>query len=217
GSGEDVALVVLENDRLTRARLRRILQHFGGGRLGVEDHRLVATVELEDVGNRLDTLAVPTAFVAEDANLHGGVLGRERRFQHLAVQLRGLGMTRVEVMPTEGHPAVYAEWLGAPGKPTILLYGHYDVQPPDPLDLWHTPPFEPTLRDGKLYARGAVDDKGQVYMHVAAIEAHMKVTGKLPLNLKLLIEGEEEVGSLHLESFIRTHRKMLDADVIVVS
>ena len=137
--------------------------------------------------------------------------------EHLAERLRGLGLTRVEVMPTEGHPAVYAEWLGAPGKPTVLLYGHYDVQPADPLDLWHTPPFEPTLRDGKLYARGAVDDKGQVYMHVAAIEAHMKVNGKLPVNLKLLIEGEEEVGSLHLEAFIRSHRKMLDADVIVVS
>jgi acetylornithine deacetylase/succinyl-diaminopimelate desuccinylase-like protein len=137
--------------------------------------------------------------------------------EHVAGHLRGLGLTRAEVMPTEGHPAVYAEWLGAPGKPTVLLYGHYDVQPPDPLDLWHTPPFEPTLRDGKLYARGAVDDKGQVYMHVAAIEAHMKVNGRLPVNLKLLIEGEEEVGSLHLEAFIRTHRKMLDADVIVVS
>ena len=157
-------------------------------------------------------LRIPSVSAQPDHN------GDTRRCaEHLAAHLRGLGMTRVEVMPTAGHPTVYAEWLGAPGKPTILLYGHYDVQPPDPLDLWHTPPFEPTLRDGKLYARGAVDDKGQVYMHLAAIEAHMKVNGRLPVNLKLLIEGEEEVGSLHLESFIREHRKMLDADVIVVS
>src|SRR5207249_4032024 len=83
---------------------------------------------------------------------------------------RAIGMTRAEVIPTRGHPLVYAEWMGAPGRPTALLYGHYDVQPPDPLDLWTTPPFEPTLRDGKLYARGAVDDKGQVWMHVAEIE-----------------------------------------------
>jgi len=137
--------------------------------------------------------------------------------EHLAAHLRGLDMTRVEVMPTVGHPVVYAEWTGAPGKPTVLLYGHYDVQPPDPLDLWQTPPFEPTLRDGKLFARGAVDDKGQVYAHLAAIEAHMKVDRKLPVNLKLMIEGEEEIGSHHLGDFIREHRSMLDADVIVVS
>jgi acetylornithine deacetylase/succinyl-diaminopimelate desuccinylase-like protein len=137
--------------------------------------------------------------------------------EHIAGRLKRLGMTRVQVYPTQGHPVVYAEWLGAPGAPTVLLYGHYDVQPVEPLELWHTPPFEPTLRDGKLYARGAVDDKGQVYMHLAAIEAHMKTAGKLPVNLKLVIEGEEEVGSLSLEGFLREHRKMLDADVIVVS
>jgi acetylornithine deacetylase/succinyl-diaminopimelate desuccinylase-like protein len=135
----------------------------------------------------------------------------------LADHLKALGMTRVEVVPTEGHPVVYAEWLGAPGRPTALVYGHYDVQPPEPLELWDTPPFEPTLRDGKLYARGAVDDKGQVYMHLKAIEAHMKVHGKLPLNLKLIIEGEEEVGSENLSKFLRTRRAELDADVIVVS
>src|SRR5262245_61300592 len=123
--------------------------------------------------------------------------------QYIADQLKSLGMTRVEVVPTAGHPVVYAEWLGAPGKPTALLYGHYDVQPPEPLELWHTPPFEPTLRDGKLYARGAVDDKGQVWMHLKAIEAHMKVNGKLPVNLKVVIEGEEEVGSDNLGKFLR--------------
>jgi acetylornithine deacetylase/succinyl-diaminopimelate desuccinylase-like protein len=137
--------------------------------------------------------------------------------QHIADHLKSLGMTRVEVVATQGHPVVYAEWLGAPGRPTALLYGHYDVQPPEPLNLWTTPPFEPTLRDGKLYARGAVDDKGQVYMHLKAIEAHMKVQGKLPINLKVVIEGEEEVGSEHLERFLRERRSELDADVIIVS
>jgi len=137
--------------------------------------------------------------------------------EHIAGHAKSLGMTRVEVVPTDGHPLVYAEWMGAPGKPTVLLYGHYDVQPAEPLELWATPPFEPTLRDGKLYARGACDDKGQVYMHLKAIEAHMKVNGRLPVNLKAVIEGEEEVGSEHLESFLRARRAELRADVIVVS
>jgi acetylornithine deacetylase/succinyl-diaminopimelate desuccinylase-like protein len=126
-------------------------------------------------------------------------------------------MTRAEVLPTAGHPVVYAEWLGAPGRPTVLLYGHYDVQPPEPLHLWNSPPFEPTLVDGRLYARGACDDKGQVYMHLSAVEAHMQVHGGLPVNLKMVIEGEEEVGSANLEAFLVEHRARLDADVIVVS
>ncbi len=137
--------------------------------------------------------------------------------RHVADHLQSLGMTRVEVAPTAGHPIVYAEWLGAPGKPTALLYGHYDVQPPDPLELWTSPPFEPQVRDGKLYARGAVDDKGQVYMHLKAIEAHMKVNGRLPINLKVVIEGEEEAGSESLPVFLRERRAALDADVILVS
>jgi acetylornithine deacetylase/succinyl-diaminopimelate desuccinylase-like protein len=137
--------------------------------------------------------------------------------RHIADHLKALGMTRVEVVPTAGHPVVYAEWLGAPGKPTALVYGHYDVQPPDPLELWKSPPFDPVLRDGKLFARGAVDDKGQVYMHLKAVEAHMKTSGKLPINLKFVIEGEEEVGSDNLGKFLRARRRELDADVIVVS
>ncbi len=137
--------------------------------------------------------------------------------EHLAAHCKAIGMTRAEVMDTPGHPVVYAEWLGAPGAPTALIYGHYDVQPPEPLDLWNTPPFEPTLRGNNLYARGAVDDKGQVYMHLSAIEAHLKVNGKLPINVKLVIEGEEEAGSESLEGFLREHRAMLDANVIVVS
>src|SRR5262245_30585547 len=141
----------------------------------------------------------------------------KRCAEHLADRLRALGMTRVEVVPTAGHPVVYGEWLGAPGQLTALLYGHYDVQPVEPLELWKTPPFEPTVKDGKVFARGAVDDKGQVFMHLDAIEAHMKVNGRLPINLKVVIEGEEEVGSSHLEGFLTGRRKELDADVILVS
>ena len=141
----------------------------------------------------------------------------KRCAEHVAAHLKSIGLTHVEVVPTAGHPVVTAEWTGAPGKPTALIYGHYDVQPPEPLALWTTPPFEPTLRDGKLYARGACDDKGQVYMHIKAIEAHLKVNGQLPINLKLVIEGEEEVGSEHLEAFLRERRQKLDADFILVS
>ena len=141
----------------------------------------------------------------------------QRCAEHLAAELKSVGMTKAEVRPTRGHPLVYAEWLGAPGKPTALIYGHYDVQPPDPLELWKTPPFEPVLRDGKLYARGAVDDKGQVYMHIKALEAHLKVNGQLPINVKMVIEGEEEVGSENLAKYLRENRAELDADVIVVS
>ncbi len=141
----------------------------------------------------------------------------QRCAEYLARELKKIGMTRAEVVPTKGHPVVYAEWLGAPGKPTVLLYGHYDVQPPDPLELWKTPPFEPVVRDGKLFARGAVDDKGQVYMHLKAIEAHFQVNGALPVNVKVVLEGEEEVGSEHLEHFLVSRRAELDADVILVS
>jgi acetylornithine deacetylase/succinyl-diaminopimelate desuccinylase-like protein len=137
--------------------------------------------------------------------------------EHITAHLKKIGMTRAEVVDTPGHPVVYAEWLGAPGKRTALLYGHYDVQPPEPLELWKTPPFEPTERDGKVYARGACDDKGQVYMHLSAIEAHLAVNKKLPINLKLVIEGEEEAGSDSLEGFLVGRRKELDADVILVS
>jgi acetylornithine deacetylase/succinyl-diaminopimelate desuccinylase-like protein len=134
-----------------------------------------------------------------------------------AQALRNAGMQSVKVVETPGHPAVFGEWLGAPGKPTILFYGHYDVQPVDPVDLWTTPPFEATVRDGEIYARGAADDKGQVFMHIKAIEAFMKRTGGLPVNMKVLIEGEEEVGSGHLDDFIRAHKAELSADVVVIS
>ncbi len=135
----------------------------------------------------------------------------------VADKLRAAGLENVEIIPTAKHPLVYAEWMHAPGKPTVLCYGHYDVQPPDPLELWTTPPFEPTLRDGNLYARGSADDKGQMYMHVKAIEALRAVNGKLPLNVKFLIEGEEEVGGESVAKYVAENAPKLKADVALVS
>ncbi len=124
----------------------------------------------------------------------------------------------VTIEETAGHPIVLGEWRGAgDDAPTVLIYGHYDVQPPEPLELWTSPPFEPTIRDGRIYARGSVDDKGQLYLHVKAIEAHMKATGRLPVNVVVLAEGEEEVGSENLMPFVEEHAKRLAADAIVIS
>jgi len=130
--------------------------------------------------------------------------------------MQAAGLT-AEVLETAGNPVAYGEWLGAPGAPTVLIYGHHDVQPVDPLDLWTSPPFDATVRDGKLYGRGAVDDKGQCLMHIAAIEAHLRVNGKLPLNIKVVIEGEEEVGSRNFEPFLAREKERLACDVVVVS
>jgi acetylornithine deacetylase/succinyl-diaminopimelate desuccinylase-like protein len=137
--------------------------------------------------------------------------------QWVADEMTRVGLENVRLAETPGNPIVYGDWLHAPGKPTILFYGHYDVQPVDPLDLWKSPPFEATVRDGELYARGAADDKGQVFMHLKAIEAHLKQGSGLPVNLKLVIEGEEEVGSLNLDNFVRDHKSDLAADVVVIS
>ncbi len=140
-----------------------------------------------------------------------------RAAQWLAGHLRDIGMSRAEVMPTAGHPVVYAEWLRAPGAPTVLIYGHYDVQPPEPLDEWYTPPFEPTVRDGNLYARGATDDKGQLFAQVKALDALLAAEGALPVNVKLLLEGEEEIGSPNLPAFVREHAHLLSADAVLIS
>ncbi|WP_067922717.1 dipeptidase [Alicyclobacillus shizuokensis] len=137
--------------------------------------------------------------------------------EYLAQAMREIGLDGIAVMETPGHPVVYGERLAAPGKPTVLIYGHYDVQPVDPLELWQTPPFEPTVRDGRLYARGSSDDKGQVFMHLKTLEALLATEGELPVNVKLLIEGEEEIGSRHLEGFVEQHRDLLQADVVVIS
>ena len=134
-----------------------------------------------------------------------------------AQELERIGMQNVRLIETPGNPVVYADWLGAAGAPTMLFYGHYDVQPVDPLDLWTSPPFEATVRDGEIYARGSADDKGQIFMHIKAIEAWLKQTGSLPVNIKIFIEGEEEVGSKHLDQFVRDHKEQLAADVVVIS
>lgn len=131
--------------------------------------------------------------------------------------MKGAGLSAT-IYETKEHPIVYGEWLEAgPDAPTVLVYGHYDVQPPDPLDLWRNPPFEPTIEDGNIIARGATDDKGQMYCHIKGIAAHMAVNGRLPVNAKVLIEGEEEIGSPNLEPFIREHSEMLRADAVVIS
>lgn len=126
------------------------------------------------------------------------------------------GADTVQIYPTPGHPVVYGEKLLDPSKPTVLVYGHYDVQPPDPLELWHSGPFEPVIKDGKVFARGACDDKGQFYMHVKAFET-MTQTNSLPVNIKFLIEGEEEIGSRNLQDFVDAHKDLLKADVVLIS
>lgn len=141
----------------------------------------------------------------------------ERAAHFVADRLTGAGLENVRMIPTQRHPLVYGDWLHAPGKPTVLLYGHYDVQPPDPLELWHTAPFEPALRDGNIYARGSSDDKGQMYMHIKAIEALRDVHGTLPVNVKFLIEGEEEVGGASIAAFVAQNPELLKADVALVS
>ena len=134
----------------------------------------------------------------------------------LSERLSEAGLTS-EILETSGHPIVLGEWRGAPGAPTVLIYGHYDVQPPEPLDEWASPPFEPTERDGRMYARGSADDKGQLYMHVKALEAKLAHGGSLPVNVVVLAEGEEEVGSPNLLPFVEKHTDLLNCDLVLVS
>lgn len=137
--------------------------------------------------------------------------------KHLGKVAEDIGFEHVELIATDRHPVLYADWLHATGKPTVLVYGHYDVQPVDPLDLWTTPPFEPDIRDGQIYARGSSDDKGQVFMHLKSFEALLQTTGELPVNVKLCIEGEEEIGSPHLQSVLEQRHEQFQADVLVIS
>ena len=141
----------------------------------------------------------------------------EKAARWVADKLRAAGMQKVEIHPTKMHPIVYAESEHLPGKPTILMYGHYDVQPAEPLNLWTSPAFEPTVRNGNLFGRGTADDKGQVHIHIKALEAIFKTEGKLPLNVKVMIEGEEEIGSVNLWDFVAKNRQRLKADALVVS
>jgi acetylornithine deacetylase/succinyl-diaminopimelate desuccinylase-like protein len=141
----------------------------------------------------------------------------ERAARWVADHLTGAGFKTAQIIPTNFHPLVYAESLEAPGKPTVLFYGHYDVQPAEPLELWTSPAFEPTIRDGNLFGRGTADDKGQVHIHLKALESLQKVNGKLPINVKVLIEGEEEVGSVSLWDYVQKNKEKLKADALVVS
>ena len=158
-----------------------------------------------------DLLKIPS--VSADSNYKNDV---SRAAEFVKQSLVAAGVDKAEVCPTAGHPIVYGEKMIDPKLPTVLVYGHYDVQPADPLDLWDSPPFEPVIKDGKIYARGACDDKGQVYMHVKAFEM-MNREGFLPCNVKFMIEGEEEVGSVHLGQWIRENKERLKGDVILIS
>ncbi|MBK8034217.1 MAG: dipeptidase [Chloroflexi bacterium] len=161
-----------------------------------------------------DLIRIPS--VSTDSQYAGDV---RRAAEWLAAELKRIGMENVAVMPTAGHPVVYADWLHAGAdKPTVLIYGHYDVQPADKVkDNWTSEPFEPIERDGFIYARGSSDDKGQAYIHVKAAEAYLKTEGKLPVNVKFILEGEEEIGSKNLQDFLKTYAAMLKADVAVIS
>jgi acetylornithine deacetylase/succinyl-diaminopimelate desuccinylase-like protein len=159
-----------------------------------------------------DFLRIPSVSARSE---HAGDVRRAAEW--MASSLRAAGLA-ADVHETPGHPVVVGEWRGAgAGAPTVLVYGHYDVQPAEPLELWSSPPFEPTVRDGNVYARGAVDDKGQLFLHVKALEALLRVRGTLPVNVVVLAEGEEEVGSEHLSPFVEAHRERLACDAVVIS
>jgi acetylornithine deacetylase/succinyl-diaminopimelate desuccinylase-like protein len=172
----------------------------------IRDHRSRFLAELKDF------LRIPSISTLPE---HRPDIERAAAF--VAASLRASGMENVEIIPTAQHPLVYADWMHAPGKPTVLCYGHYDVQPADPLELWTSPPFEPTERDGNLYARGAADDKGQMYMHIKAVEALRAARGNLPLNVKFLVEGEEEIGGASISQYVAANPGKLRADVALVS
>ena len=172
----------------------------------IEAHREAHLEELKEF------LRIPSVSAKSE---HKPDIGRAAKW--VAEKLRASGMKTAEIVPTNLHPLVYAESLEAPGKPTILFYGHYDVQPPEPLDLWTSPAFEPAVRNGNLYGRGTADDKGQVHIHLKALESLRTVGGMLPINVKVLIEGEEEVGSVSLWNYVKNNKPKLKADALVVS
>src|SRR5437868_1815969 len=158
-----------------------------------------------------DFLRIPSVSAKSE---HNG--DTKRAAEWVKLSLDRIGVT-AKIYPTAGHPIVVGEWRNAPGAPTVLIYGHYDVQPAEPLDLWTSPAFEPTVRDGKIFARGSVDDKGQLFLHIKALEAHLATRKKLPVNVVVIAEGEEEVGSEHLAEFVEKQKKLLAADSVVIS
>jgi acetylornithine deacetylase/succinyl-diaminopimelate desuccinylase-like protein len=159
-----------------------------------------------------DLLRIPSISTSPEHNE-----ATHRAADFVVDHLLAAGLQNVELIETERHPLVYADWMHAPGKPTVLCYGHFDVQPPDPLELWESPPFEPTERNGNLYARGSADDKGQMFSHIKAIEAIKAIYGKPPVNIKFLIEGEEEVGGISVAEYVAKNPEKLKADVALVS
>ena len=159
----------------------------------------------------LELLRIPSVSARSEYKLD-----MERCAEAVKQKLLEAGAEKAKILSTKGHPVVYAEKIINPSKPTVLVYGHYDVQPPDPLELWHSGPFEPVIKDGKIFARGACDDKGQFFMHVKALETLVQ-TNSLPVNIKFLIEGEEEIGSAHLPEFVKEHKALLKADVVLIS
>lgn len=171
----------------------------------------ISTNQDRFIAELIELLRIPS--VSADSKFKGDV---QKAAEFIKDSLLKAGADKAEICATKGHPIVYGEKIIGANVPTVLVYGHYDVQPPDPLDLWHSPPFEPVVKDGKIYARGACDDKGQVYMHVKAFES-MMANGELACNIKFLIEGEEEVGSVHLGDFVRNNKEKLKADVILIS
>jgi acetylornithine deacetylase/succinyl-diaminopimelate desuccinylase-like protein len=182
--------------------------------VSVIDPQLVEFCEREEQSALAELkrlIAIPS--VSADPAQRGEVA---RCCDRLIERMREIGLD-ARRLETGGNPLAYGEWLGAPGKPTVLVYGHYDVQPVDPVDLWETPPFEGSVRDGKIFGRGAVDDKGQVVMHLAAVDAHMRARGRLPINLKIVVEGEEEIGSPNFDAAVERHREEFAADVAVIS
>jgi acetylornithine deacetylase/succinyl-diaminopimelate desuccinylase-like protein len=171
----------------------------------IESHRDAFAADLAEL------LRIPSISAQADKNAE-----THRAAEWVAAQFKDMGL-KPEVIPTKGHPLVYAETPAVPGMPVVLCYGHYDVQPPEPLDEWISPPFEPTVRDGNIFARGATDDKGQMLTHVKGVEAWIKSGSKLPIQVKFLIEGEEEVGSQNLELFVEQNRDKLACDAVVIS
>jgi acetylornithine deacetylase/succinyl-diaminopimelate desuccinylase-like protein len=160
----------------------------------------------------IDLLRIPSISALER---HRGDMHAAAEF--IADRMREIGLDNVEVSPTPGHPVVYADWLHAEGSPTVVVYCHYDVQPVDPLELWHKPPFEPVVEDGRIYARGASDDKGQLHLHLWAAQAWLNVAGHLPINVRYVFEGEEESGSVNFDNWVVANRHRLGADVVVIS
>ena len=139
----------------------------------------------------------------------------QRAAQWVEARMKAAGIESVRVMPTGGHPVVYGEWLRAPVKPTVLIYGHFDTQPVDPLNLWDHPPFEPVIKNGRIYARGVTDDKGNMFIPIIVVEAMLKTSGRLPVNVKFLFEGQEELGSPQLPGFIERHKDLLSCDLVM--